>query len=1051
MEPGGGFRCDVPSLDLLTRLSGEPLPHGLRASPESKTFFRDVYFDTADGSLERRGLTCRFRYFVDDRRVLTITLGGRGQGAVVTPAQAVESLVSEPDAPAAFAGASEPARRLRALADPARLQAVADLETDRIVRVARGRWPSRPRFELAYDAVTVAAGGVSGRFQELVIRRLRPGAPRLETVAQALLDAHGLRPVLVDRLDRAQQLMRSLETDALARRVQAGRAVAVLALDEGRIALFADGGVLRLPVLEGSGEEACRRLLRSTFGHATAQLAPLGTVPGGASRAALEVWLALRVTVETPSPGRPALAWLALEDVVGRVGSPALRDPLTLSALTLATRSDLVSQALAGPPPPAARADLVRERLSRPVLAAPALDPALRAPEQFINAELSALEFNGRVLALAEDRSVPLLERVRFLSIVAANLDELFVVRVAALKQAVAEGTDESGPDGLTPAEQLDAVAVRVRQLFARHARCLADCLPALGAQGILIRRWAELDEAQRAWATGYFERQLFPVLTPRAMTQAPGHPFPQLRSLALSLAVMVRDPRTGPYHFVYLRVPPSAPRLVPLPAGGVLVPVEDVIRANLARLYPAWQIEHAATFRVTRGGDVQVDERAAADLLQALEEEVQRRPFQAVVRLEIERDMPVRMRDLLLRELRLERESRAAPLGPADVYEVDGLLDLTALREVADLPRPDLQFPPFHARAPLAPDRSIFALLSEGDMLVHHPYDAFEASVERFFREAADDPDVQSIKLTLYRAGGRSAIVDALIRAAAAGKDVAVFVEVKARFDETRNIEWAKKLERAGIQVVYGLVELKTHAKVALVARREGDGVRRYVHVGTGNYNAATAKLYTDLGLLSADPELAADLGDLFNEITGSAKPPQAAYRRILVAPTYLLARFIELIEREAAHARAGRGGRIRVKLNGLADAEVIAALYRAAQAGVEIDLVVRGICCLRPGVPGLSERIRVRSILGRFLEHARIFAFDNGGSPEYYIGSADWRPRNLRRRVEVVAPVRDPAACARLDAILTTELADPTAWELGPDGSYLRGGDGARGTGEG
>ena len=1041
MKPDGGFRCDVPSLDLLTRLAGEPLPHGLRAGRESKTYFRDVYYDTADGSLERRGLTCRFRYFVDDRRVLTIALGGRGQGAVVTPAQAVEAPVAEPDAATAFAGGSEPARRLRALVDPARLQPVADLETERIVRVASGRWPSRPRFELAYDAVTVAARGMSGRFQELVIRRLRPGAPRLETLAQSLLDAHGLRPVLVDRLDRAQQLMRALETDALARHVQPGRAVAVLALDEGRVALIADGGALRLPVLEGSGEEASRRLLRSTFGHATAQLAPLGTVPGGTSRPALEVWLALRVTVDAAPPGGAVIEWLALDDVVARVGSPALRDPLTLSALTLATRSDLVAQALAG------AAAVARPRVRRPGRAA----PAAGAPEQYLNPELSALEFNARVLALAEDRALPLLERVRFLSIFSANLDELFVVRVAALKQAVAEEADRAGPDGLTPAAQLDLVAVRVRQLAARQARCLAECLPALAAQGILIRPWAELDETQRASATDYFERQIFALLSPRAMTQAPGHPFPQLRSLALSLAVMVRDPRTGPYHFVYLRVPPGASRFVPLAGGDVLVPLEDVIRANLARLYPAWQVEHAATFRVTRGGDVHVDERAAADLLLALEEEVERRPFQAVVRLEIERGVPPQLRDLLLRELRLERESRASPLAPADIYEVDGLLDLTALREVADLPRPELKFPPFDARAPLSPDRSIFMLLAERDVLVHHPYDAFDATVERFFREAADDPHVESIKLTLYRAGGRSAIVDALVRAAGAGKDVAVFVEVKARFDEARNIEWAKTLERAGIHVVYGLVELKTHAKVALVARREEGGVRRYVHIGTGNYNAATARLYTDLGLLSADPELAADLGDLFNELTGSSKAPQAAYRRILVAPTYLLPRVIELIDREAAHARAGRGGRIRVKLNGLADAEIIAALYRASQAGVDVALIVRGICCLRPGVPGLSERIRVRSILGRFLEHARIFACDNGGTPEYYIGSADWRPRNLRRRVEVVTPVRDPAACARLDEILTTELADPGAWELGPDGGYFKAGEGGRGKGEG
>ena len=418
----------------------------------------------------------------------------------------------------------------------------------------------------------------------------------------------------------------------------------------------------------------------------------------------------------------------------------------------------------------------------------------------------------------------------------------------------------------------------------------------------------------------------------------------------------------------------------------------------------------------------------------------MKQRPFGPVIRVEVERAMPPVVRELLQRELRFEDAGQVSTLGAADIYDAPGPVDLGGLRDIADVPLAELHYPVFRPAAPLEDGRPVFDVLAERDVLVHHPYDAFETTVQRFFAEAADDPDVQAIKLTLYRSGGRSPIVDALVRAAAAGKEVAVFVELKARFDEERNIEWAKKLEQAGIHVVYGLVRLKAHAKTALVVRREAAGIRRYVHIGTGNYNAATARVYTDLGLLSAEEALGADLNDLFNELTGSSRPPQTPSRRLLVAPTHMLRRFIELIDREAAHARSGRDARIRVKLNGLADTEIIAALYRAAQAGVEIDLSVRGICALRPGVPGLSERIRVISSLGRFLEHARIFAFANGGDHEYYIGSADWRPRNLRRRVEVVTPVSDLACRARLEQILATEWADPTAWELDADGSYRR-----------
>jgi len=615
------------------------------------------------------------------------------------------------------------------------------------------------------------------------------------------------------------------------------------------------------------------------------------------------------------------------------------------------------------------------------------------------------------------------------------------MVRVAALKRALQTDDGALSDDGLTAREQLDAIVIRLRAQLERYAACwLRQCLPALGAQGIRVRGWSGLSEPERARVRDYFTEQVFPLLTPQAITRAPGYPFPVMANLRLSLAALVRDSATGPVHFAYVKLPDDLPRLVPLPDDGGLVPLEEVVRGCLDLVYRGRTIEAAYTFRVTRGGDLDLDERHAENLLHVIEEEAKRRPYGLAVRVEVERGMRPDVRGLLLRELQFEDAAHISTLGHADLFDVVGPLDPLALREIADLPRGELQYPRYSGRRVLEPTQSVFEVVAERDVLVHHPYDSFPDVVERFFDEAADDPDVAAIKLTLYRPGGRSRIADALVRAAAAGKEVFVFVELKARFDEERNVDWAKKLERAGIHVVYGLVDVKTHAKIGLVVRREGGALRSYAHVGTGNYNAATAAVYTDLGLLTAHPELGADLNDLFNELSGSSRPPRVTFRRLLVAPEQMLGRVLALIDREAEHARAGRGGRIRAKLNGLADADVIGALYRAAQAGVEIDLVVRGICCLRPGVPGLSDRIRVISILGRFLEHGRIFSFANGGESEYYIGSADWRPRNLRRRVEVATPILDPRCGARLERILELELADPTAWELGPDGGYYR-----------
>ena len=1051
------WRAEVPNLDLLNRLAGEALPLGLQSGPVEPFFQRDVYFDAPDWSLRRRGVTCRFRVRVDDRRLLTLRTAGPAEGGLAIAPLTFEAEVPELEGAQALAGTSDPARRLRAMIEPSRLVPRIQLETERRTRRTRPSWLRRARYEIVYDVVTVRSGDRAQQFEELKIRQVRAGRPRLEDLCREFVDRYGLRPLLVGKMDRAERLLREMESATLAGAARGTREVAAFILREQSIALISDGGTLRLPVMGGSGEDACRSLLRAEFGSSDGQVRLLGTAPAGGTRPLLEVWLARRVP-PTLDTGR--IRWLPFHEVVALAGAPGLRDARTLAALTVAVRSDALAEWLREPPAAAAapsterRAEPLerrrRVRLSEVALRRPGMgpDPDHPAPGQFLNADLSTLEFNARVLALAEDERVPLLARLRYLGIFSANLDEFFMVRVGTLKRA-ASAEAAAAEDGLAPAEQLDAIGVRIRALVERQSRCLRDlCEPALRRHGVRILRWAELEEAQQQELRRYFEQQMFPLVTPQAITRAPGHPFPLVPNLRLSLAIVVHDPRTGGTNFAYLKLPDALPRFVSV-AGGV-VPAEEVLRENLGALYPGREVRGAYAFRITRAADLELDEHQAASLLQAIGEETRRRPYGPPVRLEVERTMSPAMRDLVQRELLFEDTSSGAALAAGDVYEIDGLLDLSALRELARLPLPALDYPPHESGDPVPAGTSLFELLVQRDLLVYHPFDAFEKTVERLFVEAADDPDVVAIKLTLYRAGGRSGIVDALRRAAARGKEVFVFVELKARFDEERNIEWARTLEQAGIRVVYGFVDLKTHAKAALIVRREaeGGGIRRYVHIGTGNYNSATAALYTDLGLLSTNQELGADLHDFFNELSGSSQAPAAPYRRILVSPTFLLPRVIELIDREAEHARQGRGARIRVKVNGLADPDIIAALYRAAAAGAQVDLIVRGVCTLRPGVPGVSENVRVVSILGRFLEHARIFAFANAGDPEHYIGSADWRPRNLRRRVEVVAPVRDPECRRRLDQILEEQLADPEGWLLQPDGTYVRRGDTHDGT---
>jgi polyphosphate kinase len=678
-----------------------------------------------------------------------------------------------------------------------------------------------------------------------------------------------------------------------------------------------------------------------------------------------------------------------------------------------------------GPPPaapPAATAALVEDEL----------------PEhRYLNRELSWLDFNARVLALAADTSLPLLERAKFLAIFASNLDEFYMVRVAGLKRRDEMGLSVRSADGLTPREQLRRIGEQTQQIASRHAEVFLDSVrPGLAEEGIHVVTWTDVDQAERDRLATYFNEQVFPVLTPLAVD--PAHPFPFVSGLSLNLAVTVRQPEDGGQHFARVKVPNNVDRFVELDARPGdddkevrFLPMEELIAAFLPTLFPGMEIVEHHAFRITRNADFEVDEDRDEDLLQALERELARRRFGSPVRLEVADDMTEHMLELLLRELDVH---------PGDVVQVPGLLDLSSLWQIYGVDRPALKDPAFVPDTPPAfadreTPKSIFATLREGDVLVHHPYDSFSTSTQRFIELAAADPNVLAIKQTLYRTSGDSPIVRSLIEAAAAGKQVVALVEIKARFDEQANIKWARALEQAGVHVAYGLVGLKTHCKTCLVVRREGSTIRRYCHIGTGNYNSKTARLYEDIGLLTAAPDIGADLTDLFNTLTGYSR--KLSYRNLLVAPHGIRKGIIERVDREISAHRETGNGRIRLKMNALVDEQVIDALYRASQAGVRVEVVVRGICALRPGVEGFSENISVRSILGRFLEHSRIIHFH--AIDEFWIGSADMMHRNLDRRVEVLAQVKDPRLTAQLNDIFESALDPATrCWELGPEAQW-------------
>jgi polyphosphate kinase len=669
---------------------------------------------------------------------------------------------------------------------------------------------------------------------------------------------------------------------------------------------------------------------------------------------------------------------------------------------------------------------------------------SLKDPSLYINRELSLLAFQKRVLEEAQDESNPLLERVKFLSILGSNVDEFFMVRVAGLKRQVEAGSVEVGPDGLLPAAQLDAIRTEVSNLLTSASRCYRRQLePALERAGIKILSFADLNEQQKKRASKYFANTVFPVLTPLAFD--PGRPFPHISNLSVNLAVLIRDSE-GEQHFARVKVPSSLPQLIPIDpaargssrrklAKQNYIWLEELMCSNLDSLFPGMKVLESHPFHVTRDADIEIQELEAGDLLETTEEGLRQRRFGDVVRLTVDHEMPISMLRILISNLEIAR---------ADVYRVRGPLSMNRLKEIAAIDLPELKYPQFVPSVPAvleydSEEEDIFSVIRKKDVILHHPFNSFQPVID-LLKKAAEDENVLAIKMTLYRVGRNSPVVKALVDAMENDKQVATLVELKARFDEESNIEWARALERQGVHVVYGLVGLKVHSKIALIIRKEGDEIRRYIHLGTGNYNAVTAHLYTDFGLFTTDDDIGADATDLFNYLTGySAKRD---YRKLLVAPINMRQRLREFIEREIAHHKRHGGGRMILKMNALVDAEMIRLLYEASRAGVQVDLLVRGICCLRPGVPGVSENIRVISIVGRFLEHSRVYYFRNNGDDQVYVGSADLMPRNLDRRVEVLFPVEDPRLIKFLrHEVLSLYLADNTkAREMLPNGTYVR-----------
>ena len=1023
------LRISVPDAALLARVAGGPSPKGLRWSRPRYLLLRETWFDTSKGALAQGGLTLCLR--LDPTGVQTLELAEVGPAA--SDGIAEDRLTFLPlegrGLYEVLSGDSEMAERIRTLTEPAALRPRLALDIDREVRDVRQGLLGKPACAVYFDEMLAHDGEGTRRLNRILVTGPPTARADMERMALHMAQAHGLTQT---RWAPVVPSVAGPERGApVGGKGASASTLALLVVRHGSLGLVQGPGGLTVPTAPGSGE-ASAAALATTLAGSPASLDLVGSADAGGAEGPAEVWLA---TLQEERSHGALEVWVPVGELMERMGTPDLRDPVLVAAVAHLARSG-AGQALLRSP--------ARERgAPTPLPARPREEgvPPGESPTDFLDAELSILAFNQRVLEMAEDPAVPLLERLRFASIFASNMDEFFVVRLGRLKDRKDGKKGKLDTLDLPPHLLVELIAIRVRALAARQQDCLRRALlPALEGKGVRLLTWPEVDAEARSDLSERFRDEIFPLLTPQALTVSPGQPFPRLETLKWGLAAVVRRSPDGPADLAHVPVPADVPDFLPVLGGHDFIPLSEVLAAHAAALFPGTQMEGAFPFRVTRGGDVALDEEGSASLLDLVEDGVEARAYKPVVRVEVDRAMPREARANLLRGLRQERGSEAAPLGPEDVFEVDRVPALAPLIPFLEPILGGEAYPPFQPHKPLPTTPSIFQVLAEGDHLVHHPFESFDDTVGRFLAEAAHDPQVVSIRLALYRTGRTSRLAGTLLEALENGKDVSVFVELKARFDEESNILWTRRLAEAGGHVVYGVVGFKTHAKLALVVRREGEGFRRYVHVGTGNYNATTARVYTDVGLLSADPELGADVQDFFNELTGSPGPPLMSYRKLLVAPNGLPQALEAMIQREVEHARTGRPARIQAKLNGLTDRRLVQALYAASEEGVEIDLVVRSACTLRPGLPGLSQRIRVRSILGRFLEHARIYCFENGGDPAYFIASADWRRRNLRRRVEVAAPVEAPEGRARLRAILDAELRDPRAWVLHPDGSYVR-----------
>jgi len=1031
-------RLNVPVPDVARFLSliDERRPLAMTSTRPSFVLLRETYFDTSDGSLADKGMTLRLRTEARGHKALQLSVARSVNLQGIIEEKRIETPMVD-GLYRSLAGDSEVAARIREVVDPDALRPRAAVDIDRETRELKPGRFGRATHRIIFDDVIAQVPGAARELQEITIVELSSGGITLEELADRLSRDHA---VTTDGLDTYGRIRRQLVEPRGAPRPDVAQDVRIslMLVRDWEVAMVETPEGMGLPTSRGSGEELAREYLRDIVGEASDPEADLDLVGFATARRGgpdLEVWLHELQSVDAPT----GFVWIPMLELMERLGGPRLADPGLIATMLLLARSEIGQRLVRGAP----RRTAVPRSLP---LAPRSLDLVPGgSDDDYLDLELSILDFSQRVLELAEDDTVPILERFRFLSIFSSNLDEFFVVRVGRLKDEVSRRSRSEG-GGLSAEALLDLVAVRVRALVARQYACLREMLrPGLEACGVRIVEWRDLDTEMQRGLSERFASEIFPLLTPLSMSSGPGRPFPRLVSLGLALAVSLRRGAEGRSELGYVPIPDDLERFLHVPCSNDVIPVEKVIAANVDQLFASADVESVFAFRATRLGDVDIDEDSAGSLLAAVADEVEERPYKPIIRVEVEASMPREMRAYILGAIRDEQPADGATVTRSDVYEVPGPVDLSGVARLCDLDVPDGLYPGHEAHRPLDAGRPIFEVLAERDVLCHHPFHDFESTVGRFLSEAAADPEVVAIKLTLYRTGRHSSVMDALIAALEAGKDVSVFVELKARFDEESNIRWTHRLKEAGARVVYGVVGYKTHAKTALVVRRGAEGVRRYVHIGTGNYNAATARFYTDLGLMSADPDLAADLNDFFNELTGGAGPPQKQFRRLLVAPSSLAQGVERMIAREIEHARAGRSARIQAKLNGLADRAVVTSLYEASEAGVDVDLIVRSICTLRPGVPGLSERIRVRSILGRFLEHSRIYYFENAGQSEYYIGSADWRARNLRRRVEVVTPVDDPQARSVLRRILDTQLDDPRAWTLRADGAYER----ARGDG--